>query len=69
MRIGPKMEAAVSYVRNNPGCCILPVAQAIGPHGSIQYGYKAVHRAIEAKLIAYTVHNGRYSLHIPESSN
>ncbi len=61
-RIGVRMQAAVNYVRANPGCAILPVAEAIGPHGSRQFGYRAVHRAIKAGLIAYTLERGRYSL-------
>lgn len=51
MRIGPKMQAAVDFVKENPGCAILPVAEAIGPNGSRRYGYAAVHRAIKAGLI------------------
>jgi hypothetical protein len=62
-RIGPCMQAAVSYVRSHPGCAILPVAVAVGPHGSTQYGYKTVHRAISAGLLTYTIHKGRYQLY------
>jgi len=52
-RIGPQMAAAVQYVRHCGGAatCMLEVAEAIGPHGSRQYGYAAVHRAIRAGLL------------------
>ena len=60
---GPKMLAATAYVAAHPGCCILPVAEAIGPNGSRRYGYQAVHRAIDAGLIvAERGTSGRYSL-------
>ena len=64
-RIGPKMEEAADYVRENPGCAILPVAEAIGPHGSRRYGYAAVHRAIKAGLIRAERVGGRYRLEAP----
>lgn len=50
-RIGPKMKEAAGFVRENPGCAILPVAEAVGPNGSRRYGYAIVHRAIRAGLI------------------
>lgn len=50
-RIGPKMQQAVSFVRQNPGCAKLPVAAVVGPRGSINYGYQIVDRAIRAGLI------------------
>lgn len=62
---GPKMQAAVSFVASNPGCAILPVAEAIGPNGSRKYGYAAVHRAIRAGLIRAERIRGRYSLTVP----
>lgn len=62
-RIGPKMSRAVDYVRNNPGCAILPVAEYVGPNGSRRCGYATVHRAIRAGLIRATWANGRYTLH------
>ena len=65
MRIGPQMRAAVDYVRDNPGCAILPVAEAIGPYGSRRYGYAAVHRAIRAGLIQATRRpTGAYCLRV-----
>lgn len=50
-RIGPRMQEALDFVRRNPGCAILPVAEAVGPYGSRAYGYRTVHRAIDAGLI------------------
>lgn len=62
-RIGPKMQDAVLFVRDNPGCAILPVAEYVGPNGSRKYGYETVHRAIRAGLIeAVKLPSGRYSL-------
>lgn len=52
-RIGPRMLEAADIVASMPGCPILPVARAIGPRGSLKYGYAAVHRAIKAGLICY----------------
>ncbi|HNQ98373.1 MAG TPA: hypothetical protein PKN52_00155 [Trueperaceae bacterium] len=66
MRVGPCMHEAVLIVRANPGTAILPVARAIGPHGSLMYGYNAVHRAINAGLIDAQRHGGRYSLTVSE---
>jgi hypothetical protein len=64
--IGPKMNQAVDYVARNPGCAILPVARYVGPHGSIKFGYRAVHRAIKAGLISCSPKTkGRYSLTVP----
>jgi len=57
-----RMIQAAAFVRANPGCAILPVAEAVGPHGSRNYGYRTVHRAIKAGLIRATVKAGRYSL-------
>lgn len=65
MRIGPKMQAAVDFVKENPGCAILPVAEAIGPNGSRRYGYAAVHRAIKAGLIEADEGKGnKYELYV-----
>ena len=48
------MTQAAEFVRANPGCAILPVAEAVGPHGSRNYGYRTVHRAIKAGMIRAT---------------
>lgn len=50
-RIGPAMRAAEAYVRAFPGATPLEVATSVGPHGSRQYGYRAVWRAVAAGLI------------------
>lgn len=60
-----KMRLAVDYVRQHPGCAILPVAKAVGPHGSLKYGYRIVHRAIKAGLIKATRTHHSYQLEIP----
>lgn len=63
-RIGERMQAAVDYVAAHPGCAILPVAEHVGPHGSRNYGYRTVHRAIKAGLIRATRTNGVYCLEV-----
>lgn len=54
-RIGPRMQAAVEFVRANPGCPIKPVAEHITPcpRADMDWscGYEPVHRAIRAGLI------------------
>ena len=59
-RIGPMMQSAVNYVARNPGCAKLPVAEYVGPHGSRQFGYRTVDRAIKAGLIVATRSTTRY---------
>ena len=57
------MLAAARYVAAHPGCAILPVARHVGPHGSTNFGYRTVHRAIRAGLIhAERTARGTYSL-------
>jgi len=70
-RIGPKMQEAIDFVAENPGCAILPVAKGIGPNGSVQYGYRAVHRAIKAGLIkaAPGERKGTYSLEVSNGAH
>ena len=58
-RIGPQMRRAADFVADNPGCTKLLVAEAIGPHGSRQFGYRAVDRAMGAGLI-HDEGDGRY---------
>lgn len=53
-RVGPRMAEAVAYVSQNPGCTMLEVAEHVGPNGSRQYGYRTVHRCIDAGLIENT---------------
>lgn len=62
VRIGPRMREAADFVRSNPGCAILPVAEAVGPHGSRAFGYRTVHRAIDAGLIQADWKANRYVL-------
>lgn len=50
-RVGPRMKDVVSFVEANPGCVAMRVAQAVGPHGSLKYGYATVHRAIRAGVV------------------
>lgn len=65
MHIGPKMLEAVEVVKANPHCTKKYVAERIGPHGSVSYGYRPVDRAIKAGLIvAHVYPNGVYSLHV-----
>ena len=60
----PKMHAARDFVADNPGCCKLAVAEAVGPNGSRRFGYEIVDRAIRAGMIdAERADNGRYTLH------
>ena len=66
--IGPRMAAAIAYVRRNPGCAILPVAEYVGPNGSRKYGYRTVHRAIKRGLIrAAKLPTGKYALTVPST--
>lgn len=51
-RIGPAMQRVVRYVSHHPGCSALACARTIGPHGSVQFGYRAIHRALVAGIIA-----------------
>ena len=63
------MLAAAAYVASSPGCPKLPVARAVGPHGSTQFGYRIVDRAIRAGLIKDRSGPGArcYCLHITEA--
>lgn len=60
-----KMHLAADYVRQHPGCAILPVAREVGPSGSLKYGYRIVHRAIAAGLITATRTKHSYRLETP----
>jgi len=51
MRIGPRMRDVVWLVGNNPGLSMLRAAEYVGPHGSRKFGYRTVHRAIQAGLV------------------
>ena len=60
------MERALEFVRRNPGCAILPVAQHlhIGARSGKNnaHGYNPVHRAIKAGLIRNEGSRSKYSL-------
>lgn len=62
-RIGHQMTAAANYVTDNPGCTKMAVAAAVGPNGSLRFGYEVVDRAIHAGLIqAHQTPRGAYQL-------
>ena len=50
-RIGPKMKLAANIAADHPGLVMMDLARAVGPHGSLQYGYAIVHRAIASGLL------------------
>lgn len=56
------MARAVAYVARHPGCSAFACAKATGPNGSVQYGYRAVHRALRAGLITNEGNGVRYAL-------
>jgi hypothetical protein len=62
-RVGPRMLDVVRYVEDHPGTSILSVAEHVGPHGSRQFGYRTVHRAIQKGLVRYERVRGRYKLY------
>lgn len=63
----PRMFEAVEYVRSNPGCPKLHVAEHVGPHGSRKFGYQTVDRAIKAGLIeAERLPSGTYRLTVSD---
>ena len=66
-RIGPRMMEAVAFVAHHEGCPILPVAEAVGPNGSRNYGYRTVHRAINAGLLDYTISSRTYALTVTDA--
>ncbi len=45
------MQSVVYYVSCNPGLAMMHSARYVGPHGSLSYGYRSVHRAIKAGLV------------------
>lgn len=51
MRVGRQMAKAAYYVKNHPGCAILPVSEYLGFTRNRGCGYDPVHRAINAGLI------------------
>ena len=51
MRIGHKMQQVAEFVKANEGCLMIEAAREVGPHGSLRYGYAAIHRAIAGWLL------------------
>ena len=66
MRIGHKMQQVAEFVKANDGCLMIEAAREVGPHGSLRYGYAAIHRAIGAGLVVRKEgkRRGTYTLHI-----
>jgi hypothetical protein len=58
----------LAIIRRHPGTAILPVAREVGPHGSLQFGYRTVHRLIVAGLVRAEIRNGRYRLFAREET-
>lgn len=66
-RIGDRMRQVVTFVERHPGCSKRSAAAFVGPHRSLQFGYRTVDRAITAGLIIADLRsNGRYRLTVPE---
>lgn len=65
-RIGPQMKRAIVIVSANPGCSKLTVAKRIAPYGTgIQFGYRAIDRAIKAGGIVAKRLGNRFALTVP----
>lgn len=55
-RIGPRMRAAVKLVDGwfeGAAPSKKQIAEHVGPHGSLKYGYRTVNRSISAGLLAH----------------
>lgn len=68
-RVGTRMNAIVSYIRNNPGCCILEASmQTAGRNelrgASHRFGYAAFWRAVEAGLVTAEKAGNRYKCYV-----
>ena len=50
-RIGKRMSEVRFFVKNNPGLAMIHAARYVGPNGSLNYGYRTVHRAIDAGIV------------------
>lgn len=50
-RHGKRMHQLYEYVHTNPGCTMMQAAGAVGPNGSLRYGYKTVGRALAAGVV------------------
>lgn len=73
MRIGPRMQQVETYVAMYPAEYAVNAARYAGPHGSVQYGYRSVWRAVKAGLVRAEVEmrgtQRRYRLYPVEASN
>lgn len=49
--IGKRMRDVQWYADQPGGIAIIDAARLVGPHGSLQYGYRTVNRAIKAGLV------------------
>lgn len=45
------MAWVISYVAEHPGCVMMHAAEWVAPRGSLMYGYRTVHRVIDAGLV------------------
>lgn len=45
------MRAVVNFVANNPGLAMLHAVEYVAPKGSRRFGYRTVHRTIDAGLV------------------
>jgi hypothetical protein len=52
-KIGPRMDDLMSLLDSTGGVApsMMWLAERVGPHGSLRYGYQIVHRCIRAGLI------------------
>jgi hypothetical protein len=50
-RIGKRMREVRFFVKNNPGLAMIHSARIVAPHGSLHFGYRTVHRAIDAGIV------------------
>lgn len=51
-RIGGRMAAVRFYCSDSPRA-VIDVARLVGPHGSLQYGYETIKRAVRAGIVQY----------------
>lgn len=61
--IGPKMEQATDFVRENPGATWGQVARHVHPDNP-KHGYPIVARAVAAGLVRATREGNEYKLHV-----
>lgn len=51
-RVGPRMADVLRLVRQGPRA-VIDVARAVGPHGSLCYGYQTIRRAVRSGIVRY----------------